>query len=214
MSITPETRTAMCDAAVRLVRAAKYTNAGTVEFIVDPAGNFYFIEMNTRIQVEHPVTELVTGIDLIKGRSRGGGREAAVGWRNSLAGGDRIRINAENPADLSRRRESRTLIALAGSACGWSRPQRLHRAVQLRFDDRQTHRPPADTGRGDRLHAACARRAARRGHLHHGTASPGNLEPFGVRRGADRYDVRRTDFLAGVIQTGNDEQEAEAEKTN
>jgi acetyl-CoA carboxylase biotin carboxylase subunit len=61
-----KTRTAMCDGAVRLVRAANYTNAGTVEYIVDRSGNHYFIEMNARIQVEHPVTELVTGIDLIK----------------------------------------------------------------------------------------------------------------------------------------------------
>jgi acetyl-CoA carboxylase biotin carboxylase subunit len=56
----------MCEAAVRLVKAANYTNAGTVEFIVAPDGAFYFIEMNARIQVEHPVTELVTDIDLIK----------------------------------------------------------------------------------------------------------------------------------------------------
>ncbi|MCP4247057.1 MAG: ATP-grasp domain-containing protein, partial [bacterium] len=55
------TRPAMCDAAVRLVRAANYTNAGTVEFIVDPQGHFYFIELNARIQVEHPVTELIAG---------------------------------------------------------------------------------------------------------------------------------------------------------
>ncbi len=64
--LDPATRTAMCDAAVRLVKAAKYTNAGTVEFIVDRSGSYYFIEMNARIQVEHPVTEMVTGIDLIK----------------------------------------------------------------------------------------------------------------------------------------------------
>jgi acetyl-CoA carboxylase biotin carboxylase subunit len=63
-------RCAMCDAAVRLVRQADYTNAGTVEFIVDTEGNFYFIEMNARIQVEHPVTEMVTGIDLIKAQIR------------------------------------------------------------------------------------------------------------------------------------------------
>ncbi|HEY4759240.1 MAG TPA: acetyl-CoA carboxylase biotin carboxylase subunit [Thermoguttaceae bacterium] len=65
-SLPGETRTAMCEAAVCLVKAANYTNAGTVEFIVDRQGNFYFIEMNARIQVEHPVTEMVTGIDLIK----------------------------------------------------------------------------------------------------------------------------------------------------
>jgi acetyl-CoA carboxylase biotin carboxylase subunit len=61
-----ETRKAMCEAAVRLVKLADYQNAGTVEFIVDKHGNYYFIEMNARIQVEHPVTEMVTGIDLIK----------------------------------------------------------------------------------------------------------------------------------------------------
>jgi acetyl-CoA carboxylase, biotin carboxylase subunit len=61
-----ETRNAICDAAVRLVKLANYTNAGTVEFIVDQQNRFYFIEVNARIQVEHPVTELVTGIDLIK----------------------------------------------------------------------------------------------------------------------------------------------------
>ncbi|HBT77254.1 MAG TPA: acetyl-CoA carboxylase biotin carboxylase subunit [Planctomycetaceae bacterium] len=60
------TRKALCEAATRLVKAADYFNAGTVEFLVDKDENFYFIEMNARIQVEHPVTELVTGIDLIK----------------------------------------------------------------------------------------------------------------------------------------------------
>jgi len=64
--LNPETRSAMCNAAVRMVHAAKYTNAGTVEFVVDPSGAFYFIEMNARIQVEHPVTEMITGVDLIK----------------------------------------------------------------------------------------------------------------------------------------------------
>jgi len=65
-----ESRTAMCEAAVRLVKAADYTNAGTIEFIVDRDGNFFFIELNARIQVEHPVTEMITGIDLIKAQIR------------------------------------------------------------------------------------------------------------------------------------------------
>ena len=60
----------MCEAAVRLIKEAGYTNAGTVEFLVDQNENFYFIEVNARIQVEHPVTELVTGIDLIKTQIR------------------------------------------------------------------------------------------------------------------------------------------------
>src|SRR5207237_8614668 len=60
------TREALCESAVRLVKAAGYTNAGTVEFLVDKDHNYYLLEVNARIQVEHPVTEQVTGLDLIK----------------------------------------------------------------------------------------------------------------------------------------------------
>lgn len=65
-NLPEDTRRSICESAVRLIKRANYTNAGTVEFIVDRDNNFYFIEVNARIQVEHPVTELVTGIDLIR----------------------------------------------------------------------------------------------------------------------------------------------------
>jgi acetyl-CoA carboxylase biotin carboxylase subunit len=66
VALTPELRRKMGEAAVKAIKAAGYTNLGTVEFLVDKYGNFYFLEVNARIQVEHPITELTTGVDLVK----------------------------------------------------------------------------------------------------------------------------------------------------
>jgi acetyl-CoA carboxylase, biotin carboxylase subunit len=99
--LRPEVRKAICEAAVRLVKQAKYTNAGTVEFIVDKDQNFYFIEVNARIQVEHPVTEMVTGIDLIKQQIRvAAGEPLPFTQADVRQSGHAIecRINAEDPA--------------------------------------------------------------------------------------------------------------------
>jgi acetyl-CoA carboxylase biotin carboxylase subunit len=95
-------REEMCAAAVRLVRQAGYENAGTCEFLVDKQNRFYFIEVNARIQVEHPVTELVTGIDLVREQIRvAAGEPLAFTQEEIQQRGVAIecRINAEDPAE-------------------------------------------------------------------------------------------------------------------
>jgi acetyl-CoA carboxylase biotin carboxylase subunit len=99
-ALTPELRQRICDAAVKAAKAVGYYNAGTIEFLLDKRGDFFFMEMNTRVQVEHPVTELVTGIDIVKEQIRvAAGKKLSFRQEDVVQRGHAIecRINAEDP---------------------------------------------------------------------------------------------------------------------
>ncbi|WP_058485891.1 acetyl-CoA carboxylase biotin carboxylase subunit [Defluviitalea phaphyphila] len=99
-AITPKLRKEMGEIAVRAAKSIQYKNAGTIEFLLDKYGNYYFIEMNTRIQVEHPVTEMITGIDLVKEQIKiAAGLPLSIKQEDIKINGHAIecRINAENP---------------------------------------------------------------------------------------------------------------------
>ena len=100
-ALTPDLRRLMCNAALKAVRAVDYRSAGTVEFLLDETGKFYFMEMNTRVQVEHPVTETITGVDIVKEQLRIASHEpmscAKTGPFSPFGHAMEFRINAEDP---------------------------------------------------------------------------------------------------------------------
>jgi len=137
--MTPELRAAMGDAAVRAAQAVGYVGAGTVEFLMDASGHWYFLEMNTRIQVEHPVTEAVTGVDLVQTQIR-----MAAGEALELAQDDvtldghaiEVRIYAEDP--------DKGFIPSPGPIVAWRAPEGSGVRLDSGFEGGQTVTPHYD----------------------------------------------------------------------
>jgi acetyl-CoA carboxylase biotin carboxylase subunit len=122
--LSPELRNAICVSAARLAAEAGYYSAGTVEYMLDKEDNFYFLEVNTRIQVEHPVTEMVTGQDLIQWQLRvASGEELTLKQEDIVQRGHAIecRINAEDPAHNFRPSPGKveTFVAPGGLGVRW-----------------------------------------------------------------------------------------------
>ncbi len=166
-------RARLCDAAVAAGRAIGYQSAGTVEFVVDAEGHFYFLEVNTRLQVEHPVTEAITGLDLVRlqlevaaGRSPAAPAGRSLGARFCDRGpavrrGPAPRLPAVDGHARRLRRGARR-----GRALGERRRDRLVGDDPLRSDARQGDRPRTDARRGDRAARPRAPRHARLRRAH------------------------------------------------
>ena len=133
-ALTDELRTRMGRDAVQAARACGYEGAGTVEFVLDSAGNYYFIEMNTRIQVEHPITEMVTGLDLVREQLRiAAGLELPVQQEqvNLTGHAIEVRVNAEDPAHDFRPAPGVTRFLHLPGGCGVRVDTALYNGCEL-----------------------------------------------------------------------------------
>jgi acetyl-CoA carboxylase biotin carboxylase subunit len=184
-------REEICQAAVRLAEKVGYHNAGTVEFMLDADGNFYFLEVNTRIQVEHPITEMTTGVDLLKWQLRvAAGEKLTMTQRDIRPIGSAIecRINAEDPDANFRPSPGRieAFVAPGGLGVRWD----SH--VYLRQPDRQTHRPPPHARGNHRRRPPRTRRIRDLPQQNHRRPLPRNPLPRKIRLRPMGHHAHRT----------------------
>ncbi len=200
-AIDADLRARITDAAVAVATTVGYENAGTIEFLLDAEGRFYFMEMNTRIQVEHPVTEMVTSVDLVREQiAIASGEELGMGSVTEARGhAIECRINAEHP---------RTFTPSPGAAqdlprAGRSRNPRRHARLRglcvsalLRFPDRQGDRAWKRSHGGDRPPASGVGPVRHPGHRHHARSPPRDPSRSGLR------SWRHLDWIHGALPQG------------
>ena len=188
VAVTDKIRRKMGGVVVDAARAVQYTNAGTFEFLMDEKGNFFFMEVNTRVQVEHPVTEMVTGIDIVKEQIRIAAGER-LGFKQSevtfTGHAIECRVNAEDPGDV------RAVAGHDSRVQHSRRPRRARRyrgalgvpdLAVLRFDGREGDRARPRSAGIDRAHEAHARDVGRRRHPHDDSAAPEDPQRSGFHR--------------------------------
>jgi len=162
--MTEKLRQEMGEAAVAVAQVANYAGAGTVEFLLDGEGRFCFMEMNTRVQVEHPVTEAVTGIDIIAEQIRiAAGQRLKIKQESVVLDGHAIecRVNAEDPDNDFMPCPGRVEVFHQPGGPGVRVDSHVYQEYEipplLRLPDRQADRPRAEPARGDRANATGAR---------------------------------------------------------